>query len=95
MNSFGFSLDQGKSFPHRIGSVPQQDQCFPWACCPRDNPSPLGNKIPWSHENPHNFMGPPAFFPAHYIRVTVTINILSGITNLSISKLPFYHIINS
>ena len=36
MNSFGFSLDQGKSFPHRIGSVPRQDQCFPRACGPQE-----------------------------------------------------------
>ena len=28
----------------------------------RDTPSLLGNEISWSHENPHKFMGPPAFF---------------------------------
>ena len=130
MNSFGFSLDQEKSFPRRIGSVPWQEQCFPWASGPRetlfclgtlplysgmkflglvntllnswfllpfssalyhflvesgvsldrknyslgpfgpsgiiilsqDTPSLLGNDNSWSRENPHKFMGPPAFF---------------------------------
>ena len=42
MNSFRFSLDQEKSFPSRIGSVPQQEQCFPWASGPRETLFCLG-----------------------------------------------------
>ena len=30
------SLDQGKSFPHIIGSVPRQNQCFPQGYAPRE-----------------------------------------------------------
>ena len=69
MNSFGFSLDQEKSFPRRIGSVPRQEKLFPQALrALGNNYSVSGHSIStpknnsWSCENPHKFMGPPTFF---------------------------------
>ena len=69
MNSFRFSLNQEKSFPRRIGSVPRQEQCFPWASGPQETlfclgtlPLYLGMKFLGLMKTHNKFMGPPAFF---------------------------------